>query len=202
MSLPKTKDKILLAALDLFSEMGFDSASIDLIAAKVGIKGPSIYAHFKSKEDIFDSLIDLMEQRYEENFGNTCNLRKLPDSLAEFKEYCLERICFTMTDSQIQKVRKLCVKEQFRNAKIAALTSKHQFTGNQKMYGLVLEDMMKKGLIKNEDINIMSLELISPITLIVAIVDREPEKIIEMQNLVKDCIDHFIKIYGVIKDID
>ena len=53
----KTKDKILLAALDLFSERGYDEASIDLIAEAVGIKGPSIYAHYKGKEDILDSLI-------------------------------------------------------------------------------------------------------------------------------------------------
>ena len=43
----KTKDRILLAALDLFSQKGYDQTSIDLIAETVGIKGPSIYAHYK-----------------------------------------------------------------------------------------------------------------------------------------------------------
>ena len=43
----KTKDRILLAALDLFSEKGYDQTSIDLVAEAVGIKGPSIYAHYK-----------------------------------------------------------------------------------------------------------------------------------------------------------
>ena len=47
----KTKDRILLAALDLFSEKGYDQTSIDLIAEAVGIKGPSIYAHYKEKKD-------------------------------------------------------------------------------------------------------------------------------------------------------
>ena len=58
----KTKDKILLAALDLFSERGYDEASIDMIAEAVGIKGPSIYSHYKGKEDILNSLIVMMEQ--------------------------------------------------------------------------------------------------------------------------------------------
>ena len=40
----KTKDRILFAALDLFSEKGYDQTSIDLVAEAVGIKGPSIYA--------------------------------------------------------------------------------------------------------------------------------------------------------------
>ena len=59
----KTKDRILLAALDLFSVKGYDQASIDLIAEAVGIKGPSIYAHYKGKEDILESLIAMMEQK-------------------------------------------------------------------------------------------------------------------------------------------
>ena len=83
----KTKDRILLAALDLFSQKGYDQTSIDLIAETVGIKGPSIYAHYKGKEDILDSLITMMEQKYDENFGNSTNLDKIPESLDEFKEY-------------------------------------------------------------------------------------------------------------------
>ena len=125
----KTKDKILLAALDLFSERGYDEASIDLIAEAVGIKGPSIYAHYKGKEDILNSLIVMMEQRYDENFGNIFNLDKIPESLDEFKEDCLSHIEFTMRDTQIKKVRRFCIKEQYRDEKIAALTSKHIFPG-------------------------------------------------------------------------
>ena len=140
----KTKDRILLAALDLFSEKGYDQASIDLIAEAVGIKGPSIYAHYKGKEDILDSLIAMMEQKYDENFGNSSHLDKIPESLDEFKEDCLRRVGFTMKDPQIQKVRRFCAKEQYRNEKIAALTSKHQLTGNQEMYALMLEKMMEK----------------------------------------------------------
>ena len=82
----KTKDRILLVALDLFSEKGYDQTSIDLIAEAVGIKGPSIYAHYKGKEDILDSLIAMMEQKYDENFGNSSNLDKIPETLDEFKE--------------------------------------------------------------------------------------------------------------------
>ena len=45
-----------------------------------------------------------------------------------------------MKDPQIQKVRRFCTKEQYRNEKIAALTSKHQLTGNQEMYDDFEED--------------------------------------------------------------
>ncbi len=45
------------AALLRFAGQGFDATSLAQIAGDVGIKKPSIYAHFKSKEDLFLSLV-------------------------------------------------------------------------------------------------------------------------------------------------
>lgn len=196
----KTKDKILLAALDLFSERGYDEASIDMIAEAVGIKGPSIYTHYKGKEDILNSLIAMMEQRYDENFGNTFNLEKIPKSLDEFKEDCLRRIEFTMKDAQIKKVRRFCNKEQYRDEKIAALTSKHQLTGNQEMYALMLEKMMEKNLIRKLDSSLLALEIVAPISILLGIADREPDRIDEVWNRINAYLDHFITIYGMEKE--
>lgn len=196
----KTKEKILLAALDLFSERGYDEASIDLIAEAVGIKGPSIYAHYKGKEDIFNSLIALMEQRYDEAFGNIINSDKVPETLDEFKEGCLRHIEFTMSDTQIKKIRRFCVKEQFRDGKIATLTSKHQLTGNQEMYALILGKMMEKGLVRRFDSRLLALELLAPVTLMLEIVDREPHKTNEMLIQINVHLTHFIKVYGIEKE--
>ena len=192
----KTKDRILLAALDLFSERGYDEASIDLIAESVGIKGPSIYAHFRGKEGILNSLIVMMEQKYNENFGSSANMDKIPESLIEFKEDCLRRIEFTMKDSQIQKVRRFCVKEQFRNAKIAALCSKHQLAGNREMYAMMLKKMMEKKLIRQFDADVLALEIVAPVTLMIEIADREPERFNEIWEQINIHLSHFIEVYG------
>ena len=47
-----TKDRILEEALTLFAENGYDGTGVEQIAEKVGIKAPSLYKHFKGKEDI------------------------------------------------------------------------------------------------------------------------------------------------------
>lgn len=192
-----TKDKILLAALELFSEKGYDYASIDELAAMVGIKGPSIYAHYKGKEDILDSLIAMMEKRYDDNFGSISNISAIPDTPENFKADCMKRIEFTLTDPQIIKVRKFCVKEQFRSAKIAALTTKHQITGNQKIYSFILGEMIKKGIIKKADPDILAMELIMPITLLVGIADREPDRIDEVRKNIDMHLEHFIDTYSI-----
>ncbi|OWA36125.1 hypothetical protein B9G55_09720 [Saccharibacillus sp. O16] len=45
-------------ALGLFASEGFEGASLGRIADAVGIRKPSIYAHFRSKEDLFLSVFD------------------------------------------------------------------------------------------------------------------------------------------------
>ena len=44
------KEEIILAALELASVNGLKSISMAQIAEKVGIKAPSLYNHFKSKD--------------------------------------------------------------------------------------------------------------------------------------------------------
>ena len=60
-----TKEKIIYESLNLFSTKGFDAISVRDIATAVGIKASSIYNHFKSKYEIFDTIIG----RYSEHLG-------------------------------------------------------------------------------------------------------------------------------------
>lgn len=52
------KNEILDAADKLFTQKGFDGTSTNDILEVVGIARGTLYYHFKSKEDIMDSLID------------------------------------------------------------------------------------------------------------------------------------------------
>ncbi|WP_046176038.1 TetR/AcrR family transcriptional regulator [Domibacillus indicus] len=48
------KETIKQAAASLFAEYGYAGTSLAQISEKVGIKKPSIYAHYKSKEQLFE----------------------------------------------------------------------------------------------------------------------------------------------------
>ena len=52
------RNEILDAADELFGQKGFDGTSTNDILEKVGIARGTLYYHFKSKEDIMDSLVD------------------------------------------------------------------------------------------------------------------------------------------------
>ena len=60
-----TKKKILDAALTLFSEKGYANVFVAEIAEAVGIKAPSLYKHYKSKQDIFNAILDEMKNSYD-----------------------------------------------------------------------------------------------------------------------------------------
>lgn len=49
---------IRLAAVRLFGRQGYAGTPLSAIAAAVGIKAPSLYAHFRSKEDLFRTVFD------------------------------------------------------------------------------------------------------------------------------------------------
>lgn len=53
-----TKNKILNASIDLFSQYGYDGVSIRQIASEVGIRESSIYNHYPNKQSILNDILD------------------------------------------------------------------------------------------------------------------------------------------------
>ncbi|MBN8193026.1 TetR/AcrR family transcriptional regulator [Bacillus sp. NTK074B] len=52
------KQLIKTVALDLFGQKGYEDTSLAEIAREVGIKKPSIYNHFRSKDDLFVEVLE------------------------------------------------------------------------------------------------------------------------------------------------
>ncbi len=54
----ETRTKIMEAAIKLFSNRGYNAASVDDICAEAGISKGAFYHHFKSKQELFLALLD------------------------------------------------------------------------------------------------------------------------------------------------
>lgn len=190
-----TKEKILDAALTLFAENGYNGTSVEQIAKAVGIKAPSLYKHFKGKEDILNVLIDSAEARYEEMFGSERNIGKIPESREEFIEMTMGRIVFTMRDPVIRKTRMFLVQEQFRNQRTSEVTTRHQLDGIQGMFAKILRGMMDKGLVKEDDPVLLSAELTAPAVLQIARSDRQPQCEEDALESIEKHLQHFCDVY-------
>ena len=190
-----TKDRILDEALTLFSENGYDGTSVEQIAEKVGIKAPSLYKHFKGKEDILNAIIDNAEAHYEESFGSEKNIGRLPESKEEFVRITMERISFTLHDPMIRKIRKFLVQEQFRSERLAAITTRHQLDGLQGMYTKIISGMMEKGLFREDDPTLLATEVTAPVVLLISKADRQPQYEQEIMGNIEKHIRHFCDVY-------
>ena len=62
-----TKQRILEKSLELFSTKGYDAVSVGEIAKAVGIKAPSLYNHFPSKQAIFDAILETTSAHYQKD---------------------------------------------------------------------------------------------------------------------------------------
>ncbi len=190
-----TREKILDAALTLFAENGYDGTSVEQIANIVGIKAPSLYKHYKGKEEILNALINSAEVRYEEMFGSEKNIGKVPESPEEFIKMTMERISFTMRDPMIRKMRMLLVQEQFRNERISEVTTRHQLDGIQRMFAKIIKGMMDEGIAAPDDPELLAAELTAPAVLQIARSDRQPQCEKECMEYIEMHLRHFCKVY-------
>ncbi len=58
----KTRDKILMEAVNLFNEQGIDKVTIRDIAERVGISSGNLAYHFKNKDVIIEEIFKIMEE--------------------------------------------------------------------------------------------------------------------------------------------
>jgi len=63
------KQRIFDAALEVFTERGFEQATMDEIAAASDVAKGTLYLYFKSKEDLLDQLLLMTSQKVIERFA-------------------------------------------------------------------------------------------------------------------------------------
>ena len=60
------KEEIVLVTLELAAEKGLANVSMSMIADKIGIKKPSLYKHFASKEEIVEAMYEYLRRQSKE----------------------------------------------------------------------------------------------------------------------------------------
>ena len=191
-----TKERILEAALDMFSQYGFAGTNIRELAGSLGMGKSSMYRHFESKEEIWNALLDELIAYYEARFGSPEHLPPVPDSLEDLVVMTMRMVNLTARDETIVKTRKLLSIEQFRDDRARSLATKHFLTGLTEMFTRLFAGMMDKGLLRRDDPAMLAFAYITPISALIHLCDREPEKAEEAMAQVEAFSRHFIKVYG------
>ena len=191
-----TKERILMAALDMFSQNGYAGTNIRELTASLGLGKSSMYRHFESKEEIWNALLDELIAYYEVRFGSPEHLPPVPDSLEELIAMTMRMVNFTVHDETIVKTRKLLSIEQFRDERARDLATKHFLTGLPEMFARIFAGMMDKGLLRRDDPKMLAFAYTTPISALIHLCDREPEKTETALAQAEAFSRHFVKVYG------
>ena len=192
-----TKERILDAALEMFSQNGYAGTNIRELSASLGLVKSGVYKHFESKEAIWNALLDQMIAYYAEHFGSSEHLPPVPDSLEELTQMTMKMVNFTVHDERIIMTRKVLTLEQYRDVRACKLATKHFLTGLTDMFTRIFAGMMDKGLLRRDNPEMLAFAYTAPISALIHLCDREPEKTEEAIRQIEAFSRHFIKIYGV-----
>ncbi len=93
------KEEIIYATLELAAVNGMKGVSMAQIAEKVGIKAPSLYNHFSSKEELIREMYSFLREQAQKN-----NQNGIVDYSAMFEAKSLEEILRMSASSYIGMV--------------------------------------------------------------------------------------------------
>lgn len=200
-----TKEKIQIESLKLFSKYGYAAVTTQDIAKAVGIKDASIYAHYKTKQDIFTSIIESFYIKVKEVFCEVLSpenvigvdfktIRALQDN-ETLLEMVLTAYLPFITDEYLVCARRLLTIEQYGNNE-AKLAYKQMFIEtplqfNQELFSYFVE----VGYFKPCNTKAAARQFFAPAMMLMNEYDHNCITYEELRKNLDDHISQFNKIY-------
>ncbi len=193
-----TKERIIEEALKLFAQSGYMGTSMNDIAAKLGVTKAALYKHYRSKQEILDSIVGKMDQmdverakKYEMPAGN------MEEVVEGYKSTALDKIKqFTKvqflhwTEEEFPSCfRKMLTLEQYRDPKMAELYQNYLAEGP-----VAYIETIFAGLTENrKNARQLALDFYGPIFLLYSIYDGADDKQ-SVAELVEQHVERFSKM--------
>lgn len=194
-----TKERILSEALTLFSEKGYSDVYVGDIAAAVGIRAPSLYKHFKSKRDIFDAILQQMDESYQTqaamlNINGSDPMADVGAFAAMSEDTLVQGVIglfsYFLHDKTMAKFRKMLTIEQFHDKALAQL-----YTEQYVDAPLHYQSQLLGLLFPVENTDIIVLQFYAPIHLLLTLCDRHPEREKEALEKLEQHVRQFNRLY-------
>lgn len=201
-----TKNVILQKSLDLFSERGYDAVSVGEIAKAVGIKAPSLYNHYPSKQAIFDAIVEKTAAHYaddtDKNDIHVENAQKDVPSMSGVSIEDLQKKVrfifeYSLHDETVAKFRKMMKIEQFRTSEFAKLYSQRYVDRLVEYHARIFENLIARGEILPVDPTVLATMYATPIITLIDVCDRQPDREEECLKRVEDHVKLFFDTFNV-----
>jgi len=199
-----TKQVILDEALELFSTKGYDGVTVADLADAVGIKAASLYKHYKSKQEIFDSILVTAAEKYKKMAGQLgIDGSAYENDVDKFANMDLDTLIQTGTmlflhflhDSYTKKLRRMLTIEQYKNPLAAKLLAIGYNDAPLQYQSALFQAFINRGKMKHTDAKIAAVQFYSPIYLMLCLCDTYPEREQEALDYIKQHIIQFDTAY-------
>ena len=198
-----TKERILEKALELFSARGYDAVSVGEIAKAAGIKAPSLYNHFPSKQAIFDTIVETTAAQYETDTGRIhIHVQDAAQDISAFTEIT-EAVLFekvrqifeySLHNETISRFRRMMTIEQFRSTQLAALYSKRYVDRVLAYHANIFRSLIATGENRKEDPEVLAMMYVAPVLTLLGICDRQPEREEECLKRLRQHVSLFFRM--------
>jgi AcrR family transcriptional regulator len=139
------KEEILDAALIEFSDRTYNAVSMEQIAERADLSKAGIYAHFKSKEEIFHALLGRTTRQL-------CDFQGwLPDedlSLSEFIDVYLERLYATFDSPATISIYRLLLAESARAPELVQRWHNEIARGLRDRSQSIIQHQIRRGIVR------------------------------------------------------
>lgn len=197
-----TKERILNEALRLFSEKGYSDVYVDDIAKAVGIKAPSLYKHYKGKQEIFDSCV----QKFYERMTQVRNDLLLPDTpqsklsyqtadMNQIVEFATRLFLFYWKDEVASRFRRMLMIERYKNQELNKIYEDLFVNGAVQHEENIFSALIAAGIIEGENPHIVALRFYTPIYYLLQKYDMHPELETEAKEELVSMVREFCETY-------
>jgi AcrR family transcriptional regulator len=155
-----TKEQILDAAIDLFSQKGYDAVSIRDIARAVGIRESSIYNHYKGKEAIMDSIFEYFIAELSKPDPDDVPMEVMLEKYGPegFMNVGGRAFMERINDPRIDKIWRLMSIELYRNTKVRDFFKTTMVGFTLQAWEQTFRKMMDLGYIRECDARLLAKE--------------------------------------------
>lgn len=194
-------------ALTLFSIKGFKGTSVKSIADAVGIKDASLYKHFKSKQEILDTIVGEMKRRVDALADAEGMPQGVPDAgvisayaaMSEnvLVEYSKKAFLFYLRDPFMLRFWRMGNIEQYQNPAVYRVFYQFFFEDSIEYLMNLFSGLAKEGLLKEVEPGVMALGFYAPIFFLLSryanLEGREEEALEILERQVRE----FFRVYGM-----
>lgn len=192
-----TKEKILLTALKLFAQDGYEAVSISKISGELGMAKSALYKHYKNKRDIFDSIINRMDELdYERAREYNMPDGNMDEIIKEYRNISTDKIRI-YTEAQFKHwteeefsslFRRMLTLEQYRNQEMSDLYQKYLVSGPIDYMTYLFAGITGK----KEEAKQLAIEFYGPIFLMYSLYDNKREGD-DLTEMLKNHVERFSK---------